>query len=95
MDECKPLLSDKVLRVRRAVRAAAGGAVQVDPIKPTLKALGLRPLKVKYNDLLSKFAFKYNLRRYNWHLGAEHLSVGEYDDAGKAGAYTRPILSST
>jgi len=47
------------------VRAAAGGAVQVDPIKPTLKALGLRPLKVKYNDLLSKFAFKYNLRRYS------------------------------
>jgi len=68
-------------------------------MKPVLKAPALeldsKRLELKYDGLLSNVAFKFNLRRYNWHLGAEHLSVGEYDDAGKAGAYTRPILSST
>jgi len=38
--------------------------VQVDPIKPTLKALGTKPLKLQYDELLSRFAFKFNLRRY-------------------------------
>jgi hypothetical protein len=38
--------------------------VQVDPIKPTLKAPGIKPLKLKYDELLSSFAFKFNLRRY-------------------------------
>ena len=40
--------------------------MQVDPIKPTLKALGIKPLKLKYDELLSSFAFKCNLRRYSW-----------------------------
>jgi hypothetical protein len=39
--------------------------VQVDPIKPTLKAPGTTRLKVKYDERLSNFAFKFNLRRYN------------------------------
>jgi len=38
--------------------------VQVDPIKSTLKARGTNPLKLKHDDLLSSFAFKFNLRRY-------------------------------
>ena len=41
-----------------------GRAVQVDPIKPTLKAPGTKRLKLKYDELLSSFAFKFNLRRY-------------------------------
>jgi hypothetical protein len=39
-------------------------AVQVDPIKPTLKAPGDNPLTLKYDEPLSTFAFKFNLRRY-------------------------------
>ena len=38
--------------------------MQVDPFKPTLKALGTMRLKLKYGKLLSSFAFKSNLRRY-------------------------------
>jgi hypothetical protein len=39
--------------------------VQVDPIKPTLKAPGTVRLKPNYDKLLSSFAFNFNLRRYN------------------------------
>jgi len=39
--------------------------VQVVPIKPTLKAPGTKRLNLKYDELLSIFAFKFNLRRYN------------------------------
>jgi len=38
--------------------------VQVDPTRPPLKALGTKSLKVKCHELLSKFAFKSNLRHY-------------------------------
>ena len=38
--------------------------MQVDPIKPVLKAPGTTRLKLKYGKLLSSFAFKFNLRRY-------------------------------
>jgi len=38
--------------------------VQVDPIKPTLKAPGTERLKLKYEEPLSDFGFKFNLRRY-------------------------------
>jgi alpha 1,3-glucosidase len=44
---------------------AQGEAVQVDPIKPTLKPLGIDILKLKYHGPLSKFALKFNLRRYS------------------------------
>ena len=40
-----------------------GKAVQVDPIKPTLKPSGAKRLKLKYDGPLSNFAFKFNLRR--------------------------------
>ena len=42
-----------------------GKAVQVVPIKPTLKAPGTKRLKLKCDRLLSTLAFKFNLRRYN------------------------------
>jgi len=39
--------------------------VQVDPIKPMLKAPGTKRLKRKCDEPPSNFAFKFNLRRYN------------------------------
>jgi len=41
-----------------------GEAVQVDPIKPTLKAPGTQQLKLKYDEPLSNFAFNFKLHRY-------------------------------
>jgi hypothetical protein len=40
-------------------------AVQVDPIKPTLKAPEFERLKLQCYEPLSNFAFKFKLRRYN------------------------------
>jgi hypothetical protein len=69
-----------------------GRAVQIDPSKSTLKAPGLKPLKLNCDVLLSTSAFKFDLRRY----------IEESDDAArvdllacKAGAYTRSHFSST
>jgi len=57
--------------------AALGRPVQVDPIKSKLKAPGIKRLKLKYDELLSNFAFKFNLRRYTLDLaGAGRLDVG-------------------
>ena len=42
-----------------------GRAVQVDPIKPMLKAPGTKGLILTCDDLLSNFAFHFNLRRYS------------------------------
>jgi hypothetical protein len=41
-----------------------GMAVQVDPMKPTLKAPGIDRLKLQYIELLLRLAFKSKLRRY-------------------------------
>jgi hypothetical protein len=38
--------------------------VQVDPIKHTLKATGTERLKLECDELLSSFAFEFNLRHY-------------------------------
>jgi hypothetical protein len=38
--------------------------MQVDPIKPTLKAHVIKRLKLKFDELLSDFAFNFNLRHY-------------------------------
>ena len=38
--------------------------MQVDPIKPTLKATESKPLKLEHEKTLSNFAFKVNVRRY-------------------------------
>jgi hypothetical protein len=37
--------------------------VQVAPIKPTLRAPGIKLSKLKYDKPISNFAFKFNLRR--------------------------------
>jgi len=39
--------------------------VQVDPIKPKLKPPRTKRLRLKYDEVPSNFAFKFNLRRYN------------------------------
>jgi hypothetical protein len=41
-----------------------GRAVQVDPVKSTLKAPGTKRLKLECEESLSNFAFKFNLCRY-------------------------------
>jgi hypothetical protein len=38
--------------------------VQVDPLKPKLKAPETKLLKLKCGKLLSSFGFNFNLRRY-------------------------------
>ena len=38
--------------------------MQVNPIKPMLKPPGTKHLKLKYDELLSSLAFKFNFRRY-------------------------------
>ena len=45
-----------------------GRAVQVDPTKPMLKVPGCARtrLKLGYDELVSTFAFNFNLRRYRW-----------------------------
>ena len=50
--------------------------MQVDPIKPTLKAPGTMRLKLNCNKLLSCFAFDYNLRRHR-EAEAEEASGAE------------------
>ena len=42
--------------------------MQVDPIKPTLKAPGSKRLKLEHEKLLSSFAVNFNLRRYTEEL---------------------------
>ena len=88
--------------------------VQVDPIKPTLKAPGIKLSKLKHGKLHSNFGFIFNLRRYNVAGGGAGIirrEVAEIltpaldrgltrDDAARfllclAGAYTRPLLSSS
>jgi len=46
------------------VRVRLGGAVQVVLIKPKLKAPGIKLLKVRFDEVLSSFAFNFNLCRY-------------------------------
>jgi hypothetical protein len=57
--------------------------VQVEPIKPTLKAPGTNRLKLKSDEALSSFAFNFNLRRYsvdvpNFANGAKHRVMVAY-----------------
>jgi len=42
-----------------------GRALQVNPIKPTLKAPGTMRLKLNCDELLSSFALNFNLRHYS------------------------------
>ena len=81
-------------------------AVQLEPMKPTLKAPGSKRLKLTHEKLLSYIAFKFNLRRYTL-LSIQQLyriSTMYWDDKYGtetvsqevlAGAYTRPLLILT
>jgi hypothetical protein len=60
--------------VRAPVRGHHGKPVQVDPIKPRLKAPGIKRLKLKCDNLRLNYAFKFNLRRYT--MGFPVLSAG-------------------
>jgi hypothetical protein len=52
-------------------RRRRGEAVQVDPIKPTLKPSGAKRLKLNYDEPLSSFPFKFICRRYTVAASAE------------------------
>jgi len=73
------------LRGRRGV--LRGRAVQVDPIKPTLKAPGTKRLKVQYDEPLLTFAINFSLRRYNVEDDVSHI-------VGEAGGKARYISST-
>ena len=60
-------------------------------MKPKLKPPGTKRLKLKHDVLLSTFAFKFNLRRYTLYQQLLAWMVHGL----LAGAYTRPLLSST
>ena len=70
---------------------ARGRAVQVDPIKPTLKAPRTNPLQLKYDTLVSTFAFKFSLRRYN----VVAHEIAHSWSGNLAGAEPRPLFGST
>jgi hypothetical protein len=78
-------------------------AVQVDPIKPTLKAPATKRLKLKYDKPLSSFAFNFNLRRCTVvpfldlanHAASPSIDYRCDGVETPAGAYTRPLFSST
>ena len=67
MEECKPLVggAGALGAVPGGLGVQHGEAVQIDPIKHTLKAPGLSVLILKYDEPLSNFAFNFNLRLYN------------------------------
>ena len=90
----------------------------VHAMKPTLKAPGIKLLRLKNDDVLTFFAFKSNLRRYKEvlksapsvlvvgggtvgvELAAEIAGLWGRAKAvtlvaSQAGAYTRPLFSST
>ena len=50
--------------------------MQVDPIKPTLKAPGTKRLKRKCDDPLLNFIFNFNLRRYITFVNARGVGLG-------------------
>jgi len=66
---------------RRRTRASGGApdgrAVQVDPIKPVVEALGTKRLILKYDQPLSKFAFKFNLRCYTTADASAAVAIGK------------------
>jgi hypothetical protein len=88
-------------RSDRGSQGGLGRAVQVDPIKPMLTPPGTQRLKLKYDDVLSNFRFKIDLRRYN--SGMPPKAMGEFVKAVaamrgrtyEAGAYTRTLFSTT
>ena len=73
-------------------RGTNGRAVQVDPMKPTLKAPGTKPLKLEHDEPLSSFAFKINLCHYTTGAASPPRTSRQ---ARTPGAYSRSLFSST
>jgi len=95
VDECKPLVAGAGEPARRHP-ARHGEAVQFDSFKPKFKPLELSAGKLKCEMLLSTFAFKSNLRRYFMTCIIDSDEEADRAQlAAQAGAYTRPLLSST
>ena len=70
-----------------------GRVVQVDPMKPVLKAPIIKHWTLKCDETLTIFAFKINLRHYST---ATQPSTSPLNTITfTAGAYTRPLLNST
>jgi hypothetical protein len=72
--------------------------VQVDPIKPTLKAPGTKRLKLEYDELLSMFGFKFDLRRYTKESGERRrLAITSAGSSGAPApdAALRPLIRSS
>ena len=69
---CEAALAIKSALKADGHRCAIGEAVQVQPMKSKLKAPGTKLLKLKYDNLLSNFAFNFNLRRYNKNADGEY-----------------------
>ena len=69
--------------------------MQVDPIRPTLKAPGTKRFKLDCDELLSTFALKFNLRRYSQEtilnlLLRNYLHYNLYDQAEKLRSKVEP-----
>ena len=69
--------------------------MQVEPMKPMLKAPGTERLKRKYDEVLSSFAFNFNLRHYVEGLYEEDGHRLKRTPMKEAGAYNRPLFGST
>ena len=69
--------------------------MQIDPVKPMLNQPESKRLKLKCDKLLSTIGFNFNLRRHT--KGAENAALRERNGVleSEAGAYTRPVFSST
>jgi len=59
-------------------------------MKPMLKPPRSKRLRLEHEKVLSNFAFKFNLLRYSAALTARGVAHNR-----TAGAYTRPLLTST
>ena len=64
VNECKPLITGEAPDQTALVVTLIGRVVQADPIKPTLKAPETNRSMMKYDQLVSYFAFNSKLRRY-------------------------------
>ena len=57
--------------------------MQVDPVKHKFKPPGTKRLKVKCDELVSKFAFKFNLNHYNAAVHAWCATGNDRPDAAE------------
>jgi len=79
---------------------AQGRAVQVAIVKAGVEsAYGFQHLKLEYDEPLSNFAFNSNLRRFikepSFDGAFLDMHLGMNGQTMEAGAYSRPLFSST